>query len=108
MRHTSINIKNVKLFDEFKLLANLDRKPYSDIIWKLIAEYVYGRNTTLDSFMAGEYTHYPEITANKQIIFNMFNKMNYKSLARIEPNVSYYHSTYYKFLLNRQFNNVNL
>ena len=108
MRHTTINIKNVKLFNEFKLLASIDRKAYSDIIWQLIAEYVYGRNTTLDSFMAGEYVNYPEVTANKQVIFNMFNKMDYKSLARIEPNVSYYNNTYYKFLLNRQFNKMSL
>ena len=107
-RHISLNVKNEKLFNEFRLLASIDRKAYSEIIWQLVAEYVYGKNTTLDSFMAGKYINYPEITANKQIIFNMFNKMDYESLSKIESNVNYYHSIYYKFLLNRQFNNVSL
>lgn len=105
-RHTSFVIRNEKLFNEFKLLANLDNKSYTDILWRLISEHVYGRRTTIDSFTEGNYIQYPEITAPKQIIYNIFNKMDFKPLEHIEKNVDFYHKTYYNFLNNRKFNTI--
>lgn len=106
-RHTSLIIRDEKLFSQLKFCAEQLHQPWNKLVWDIVQGWLDKRfTTTLDSFINDEQVYIPHILDNRKTIYQNFNKMSVESLKRIEPDVTQFTDIYHSVLRGKKFSYV--